>query len=87
MKEKHQSQKENRSARFNFQIVWLSLRSMALVLLVALHLANLGGTASAQTCWELCQMGLSQCLHAAEGDPLAEARCQDDYDKCGADCM
>ena len=87
MNEGRQSHKENSEVRSNFKRAWLSARSMVLVLLIALHLANLGGIASAQSCWEMCQMGLSQCMHAAEGDSLAEARCQDDYDKCGADCM
>ena len=65
----------------------LSSRARVLVLLAALLLPNLARTASAQTCFELCQSALVGCMQAAQGDPLLEARCQDQYDKCSADCM
>jgi len=87
MKEKQQLRGGHPEGRSDPSRGRLSARPMTLVLLVALCLANLGGSASAQNCWDLCQMGLAQCLVLAEGDPVAEARCQDNYDKCGADCM
>ena len=80
--------KENSSeARTGSEKKRLSSRARVLVLLAALLLPALARTAAAQTCFELCQSALVSCMQAAQGDPLLEARCQDQYDKCGADCM
>jgi hypothetical protein len=62
-------------------------RSLIFVLSMAICLMSLRTTALGQTCFLQCQQTLSQCLQAAQGDPLAEARCQDNYDKCGEECM
>lgn len=64
-----------------------SMRSLTLVLIISLSVAGLATKASAQTCLEQCQQALASCLQAAQGDPLLEVRCQNDYDRCGQDCM
>jgi hypothetical protein len=64
-----------------------SARIFTLTLLVGLCMTSINPTAYAQTCWEACQQSLVSCLLAAAGDPVQEARCQNNYDKCGQDCM
>lgn len=61
--------------------IWVSLCLMALCLL------SPEDTAQAQTCHDQCQQVLSSCLQGAGGDPVSEAQCQRDYDKCATDCM
>jgi hypothetical protein len=58
-----------------------------LMLMIGFVLTGAQLNAYAQGCWEACQQNLAGCLQAAQGDPLQEVRCQNDYDKCGADCM
>lgn len=65
----------------------ISPRLFTLMLMVALCMVSVRGTASAQTCWEICQENLANCLLAAAGDPVQEVRCQNNYDKCGQDCL
>jgi hypothetical protein len=64
-----------------------SVRFLTLVLMATLCLVSLQSNASAQTCWEMCQVALTSCMQAAQGDPIQEVRCQDLYDKCGLDCQ
>jgi hypothetical protein len=64
-----------------------SARLLTLMLMIGLCMASVTSNASAQTCWEACQQTFISCLVAAGGDSVQEARCQNDYDKCGQDCM
>jgi hypothetical protein len=65
-----------------------SFRSWILVLFVTTSLTIPGATALAQAgCFNTCQNGLAQCLQAAQGNPLLEAQCQDNYDSCGEQCL
>ena len=65
----------------------LSTRVRILTLMVALCMVSLKSTASAQTCMHQCQQNLTQCMQTAGGDPIQEISCQNEYDKCGQDCM
>jgi hypothetical protein len=71
----------------NFTRKLFSIRSLILILAMAAYLVSLKSTALGQGCFAQCQQTLSLCLQTAQSDPLEEARCQDNYDKCAADCM
>ena len=64
-----------------------STRSLILILALAFCLMSLRTTALGQSCFAQCQQGFSTCLQGTNSDPLEEARCQDDYDRCADDCM
>jgi hypothetical protein len=58
-----------------------------MLLLTALLVVGLQVAAYAQACFDQCQGKLSGCMQSAGGDPVAEARCQDQYDSCAQGCM
>ena len=87
MKSTQASQEEINTTYANLRRKLFSPRFFTLMLMLALCLASVRATASAQTCWEDCQRNLANCLLAAAGDPAQEVRCQNNYDKCGQDCM
>jgi len=87
MNKRQLSVKETSEARSGFGKKRLSAHVGVLVLLVALLLPILESVASAQSCIEMCQVALSQCMQGSQGDPVVEVNCQDQYDKCGDACM
>jgi len=63
-------------------------RSVVLVLALAMCLAANGSTNLGQTaCIDECQRRLEECLQQAQGNPIAEAICQHQYDDCVEDCL
>jgi len=46
-----------------------------------------GAAVALADCYDNCQQGIALCLQLAHGDPVQEARCQVQYDKCTEDCM
>jgi hypothetical protein len=70
----------------NRKLDWASAGK--LVLLILLALTTLRGTTLADAaCFDRCQQGFARCLQLAQGSPLAEAQCQDNYDGCGEECL
>lgn len=66
----------------------LSVRARTLVLFLALILTGSETTALGQVaCFNQCQQNLAQCLQQAQGDPIEEARCEDNYDACIEWCI
>lgn len=82
--------KENQESNvtlFNHRRKPFSVHIFTLMLMMALCLMSLKSNALAQSCIEQCQLAFASCLQAAQGDPALEVRCQDNFDRCGADCM
>lgn len=63
------------------------VRYWILMLFMALYLTSLGPNTLAESCIQECQRVLTQCVNNAQGDPVMEAQCQDNFDDCVADCM
>ena len=59
---------------------------LILMLLLSLYFVRGGITTVAADCLQQCQVNLANCLLAAQGDPIMEAQCQDNYDRCAENC-
>ena len=65
-----------------------SARYWVVAALIALCLISFKATAFGQVaCLNECQQTMILCIQNAQGDPLAEARCQDKYDDCTEGCL
>lgn len=87
MNKKQTSQTENSGA---FSIITRKASSPRFwfsILFVVLFLIALETAASGDVgCSDRCQETLVGCLNGSGSDPVAEARCQDEYDDCGEGC-
>ena len=66
------------------------LSASSRIIILALAICPVSAKAAAVKpvdCFDDCEQVLVGCLLAAGGNPTLEARCQDNYDKCCADCM